>query len=336
MNNMLLPLLAFALTLPFQAGGSPVDPKDESAFLGVGANRLSPLVSRQLGLGAKLYLSVNRIVPGSPAEKAGLKQYDILKKLDDQVLVNEEQLAELVRSRKVGDEVTLTILRAGKEKVLSAKLQKEEEPKDREPRQLFNERAFPNARELADRARRQIERRQEAFGLNRRELLPEVIEKFDVDGDGKLSPLERDKARDEGALGEEGIPFGLGNQFFRAPNLNLGPDFQQMLKDARRHGASSSWSSVSGTAKTKVVNVDQDGTYEFSSEDGDKRFKATSLDGEVLFDGPVNTDEERAALPDGMLDRLETLEKSVRIRINPREAKPGKPKQEGRKDKRFL
>ena len=70
-----------------------------------------------------------------------------------------------------------------------------------------------------------------------------------------------------------------------------------MLKDARRHGASSSWSSVSGTAKTKVVNVDQDGTYEFSSEDGDKRFKATSLDGQVLCSQDTSLPRPCEAVP---------------------------------------
>jgi hypothetical protein len=44
----------------------------------------------------------------------------------------------------------------------------------------------------------------------------------------------------------------------------------------------------------------------------------------VLFDGPVNTDAERAALPEGMLKRLESLEGNVNIRIHPgkRQIKP--------------
>ena len=100
---------------------------------------------------------------------------------------------------------------------------------------------------------------------------------------------------DEGAISKNRFDFGL--------NLDLGPapDFQKMIKEARKRGAISSWSSVSGSVKTKIVNSDGDGTYEFSSEDGDKHFKVTSADGEVLFEGPVNTDDQRTAIPEALL-----------------------------------
>jgi hypothetical protein len=59
-------------------------------------------------------LVVDELVPDSPAAKAGLKEYDVLQKLDDQLLVNPEQLATLVRMHKSGEEITLTVIREGK------------------------------------------------------------------------------------------------------------------------------------------------------------------------------------------------------------------------------
>ena len=57
--------------------------------------------------------------------------------------------------------------------------------------------------------------------------------------------------------------------------------------------------------------------------------------GEVLFEGPVNTEDERAAMPEGLLDRLETLEGSVRIRID--RSLPGSKKEnQKKKDRRAL
>ena len=91
------------------------------AFLGLLATKLSPVVGSQLGLPANLYLSVAMVSPDGPSEKAGLMQYDILKKLDDQILVNPEQLVELVRSKKIGQEVSPSILRVG-EKTLKVAL----------------------------------------------------------------------------------------------------------------------------------------------------------------------------------------------------------------------
>lgn len=49
-----------------------------------------------------------------PAEAAGLRVFDVLWKMGDQMLVNEGQLAALLRLSKPGDEITLHGFRAGK------------------------------------------------------------------------------------------------------------------------------------------------------------------------------------------------------------------------------
>ena len=340
---LLLPL-TFLLSAPDRDSGDPLHPAAESAqeevaFLGLVATKLSPDVRRQLGLSGNLFLSVVQVSPNSPAQKAGLKQGDVLKNFDDQILVNPEQLAELVRSKEIGDEVNLSILREEKEKNLKVKLGRKKETdvagnlnRIHKFDEKFNHRAFPNAQALEERIRRQIERQTRIFGQrgrNRKPVPPEIMEKFDVDGDGKLSPIERDKAMDEGAIEGKDLGFGLNLDF------GPGPDFEKMIKDAQRQSGVSTWSSVTGSAKTKIVNSDADGTYEFSSEDGDKWFKVTSADGGVLFDGPVNTEDERAAMPEDLLERLKTLEGSVRIRIDQR--LPGLPNQNPKKkDRRAL
>ena len=57
-----------------------------------------------------------------------------------------------------------------------------------------------------------------------------------------------------------------------------------------------------------------------------KHFKVTSADGEVLFEGWVNTDDQRAAVPEALLDHLESLEGSVRINLDQigQDSNPGK------------
>lgn len=341
---LLLPL-TFLLSAPDRNFTGPLHPASESAqeevaFLGLVATKLMPGISGRLGFSGNLYLNVAQVSSGGPAEKAGLKRGDVLKKLDDQILVNPEQLVALVRSMEIGDEVTLSILREEKEKSLKVKLGRKKETgvagnlnRVHKFDEKFNHRAFSNAQAFEERIRRQIERQTRTFGQRGRDRMPvspEIMEKFDVDGDGKLSPIERDKAMDEGAIQGKDLGFGL--------NLDFGPapDFEKMIKDAQRQSSGvSTWSSVTGSAKTKIVNSDADGTYEFSSEDGDKRFKVTSADGGVLFDGPVNTEDERAAMPEGLLERLKTLEGSVRIRIDQR--LPGLQKQSPKKkDRRAL
>ena len=69
---------------------------------------------QHLNLPGSVGLVCDFVEKGSPAEAAGLKQYDVLHKLDDQILVNAQQLAVLIRARKGGGEVKLSIVRGGK------------------------------------------------------------------------------------------------------------------------------------------------------------------------------------------------------------------------------
>ena len=55
---------------------------------------------------------VRSIEKGGPAEAAGLKELDVLWKIGDQMLVNEGQLAALLRLSKPGDEIVLSGFRA--------------------------------------------------------------------------------------------------------------------------------------------------------------------------------------------------------------------------------
>lgn len=101
---------------------------EKVAYLGVETMPVDPTVAAQLGLPRGTGVVVRRVAEGSPA--AGLLQpHDVLTKLDEQILVNMQQLTVLVRNHQAGDEVKLTLVRAGKETTLKAKLGEREVPK---------------------------------------------------------------------------------------------------------------------------------------------------------------------------------------------------------------
>jgi serine protease Do len=102
--------------------------KEKVTFLGVETAPVSRTLAAQLGLGRDTGLVVIRISEKSPAADI-LKEDDVLTKLDDQLLVNQQQLGVLVRSKKEGDEVKLTLVRGGKETTVKAKLGTHEVPK---------------------------------------------------------------------------------------------------------------------------------------------------------------------------------------------------------------
>ena len=101
-------------------------PKVPVTFLGVETSEVPRVVSEQLGLAKGFGLVVDYVVPDGPAAAAGVQQSDILKMLNDQILMQPDQLAKLIRSYPEGTNVTLTILRKGQETKITVKLAKKE------------------------------------------------------------------------------------------------------------------------------------------------------------------------------------------------------------------
>src|SRR6266700_7017310 len=131
----LLPLAGFAQTPPAppQPPGPPgmpshheKGPKVPVTYLGVETSQVPPVVSEQLGLGKGLGLVVDYVEPNSPAAAGGVQQNDILKMLNDQILIEPSQLRKLLQTFPDGAEVTLTVLRKGQEQKLTAKLARKE------------------------------------------------------------------------------------------------------------------------------------------------------------------------------------------------------------------
>jgi S1-C subfamily serine protease len=101
----------------------------EYAYLGVSSQTLYPQLARKLGLDTTYGSLLSEVVPGGPAEKAGLEggseklrfqaaEYrtggDVILEIDGQKIVEENDLARVVAEHRPGEKVTLTILHDGK------------------------------------------------------------------------------------------------------------------------------------------------------------------------------------------------------------------------------
>ena len=80
------------------------------------------LDSNYMGVGAQISTSGKGILPGSPAEKAGLKGGDIVIEFDGKRINVPEELIVLVRSKNVGDRVTVVFMREGIKKSVTLNL----------------------------------------------------------------------------------------------------------------------------------------------------------------------------------------------------------------------
>src|SRR5438874_2285734 len=126
----LLPISGFAQTPPAPPeppapphpprppGHHEKGPKVPVTYLGVETSQVPDVVSEQLGLAKGLGLVIEYVEPNSPAASAGIQQNDIIKMLNDQILIEPSQLRKLLQTFSEGTEVTLTILRKGKEQIV--------------------------------------------------------------------------------------------------------------------------------------------------------------------------------------------------------------------------
>jgi hypothetical protein len=90
-------------------------PQAPRAWLGLEVARPEEAITVHLpALPQGVGFMIRSINKGGPAEAAGLRNYDVLWKMGDQMLVNEGQLAVLLRLAKPGDEILLSGFRAGR------------------------------------------------------------------------------------------------------------------------------------------------------------------------------------------------------------------------------
>jgi len=110
---MQLPLLP-SILLPTEA---------PRAWLGLDLRKPDPSLTAHVPmLPPGIGFVVESIENDGPASSAGIQKTDLIWKLGDQMLVNEAQLAALLRLHKPGDEVVLSVIRAGREMKISMPL----------------------------------------------------------------------------------------------------------------------------------------------------------------------------------------------------------------------
>ncbi|MBV8676248.1 MAG: PDZ domain-containing protein, partial [Planctomycetaceae bacterium] len=94
--------------------------KVSRARIGIALGPLTPAMAKQLGIDPKTKgVLCNEILPGGPAEKAGLKAGDVITSFNGQPVVNIPAFRLNVAASDVGRSYTLTYLRNGEEHTTS-------------------------------------------------------------------------------------------------------------------------------------------------------------------------------------------------------------------------
>lgn len=98
------------------------DQKVSRGWIGVTIQNVDPAMAKALGLPKATGSLIGGIIPGEPADKAGLEAGDVVLKIDDKPIANSDEMRSTIAAHKPGEKVKLTIWRDGKEKTLTLEL----------------------------------------------------------------------------------------------------------------------------------------------------------------------------------------------------------------------
>lgn len=97
-------------------------PNAEKGMMGVGLASVPPVLAAHLPEDARDGLLLNQIYDDSPADKAGLRQFDVVLAVDGVPVRSYESLNDTLEKREPGDEVDVLFVRGGERRTVSVTL----------------------------------------------------------------------------------------------------------------------------------------------------------------------------------------------------------------------
>src|SRR3989304_2666804 len=91
--------------------GLPAQAKGGRGWLGVGIQELTEELAPQFGVKPEEGVLVGNVMPGSPAERGGLKTGDIIQEFNGAKVANVRQLQREVAQTPVGSQARVKVLR---------------------------------------------------------------------------------------------------------------------------------------------------------------------------------------------------------------------------------
>jgi len=261
----------------------PNKPEKKIALLGLGGMPASETLSLHLGLEAGNGLTVYHIIPGSAAAKVGLEKHDVITELDGQKIGSQEDLRQAVLAHEPGDEVVVKYLHKGKAEVKKITLGERAE---------FQGWAAPRINQWEQRGGMP-----EAQNKLMRERMLKHMDQMKLQFEQGGIELELqdllDNAQNAVPQGKQGDR-GVGA---RVKNFNFGG--------------------------TSITMMDENGAVTMKTVNGKKNVIVKNKEGKVVFDGPYQTEQDKAAVPDDIRERLERMDfgrnagGGFRLRVGP-------------------
>ena len=243
--------------------------ENKIAMLGVGGSSASETLSLHLRLEGGNGLTLFHVVPGSAAAKAGLEAHDILTDFADKKIGSQQDLRDAVAAQNPGDEVTIKYIHKGTAEEKKIVLGERQDLAQ----------VFPGA------------------GINPM-----------FQGMGNIPEADRKRMQEQMHLQQ------MRKQLEQNGGMQL--DLQQLLQGAQqgrvdpkapRAKARKNGVRFNFNAAASITMMDGQGSVTMKTIDGKKEVIVKNKAGKVEFEGPYQTEQDKAAVPDGVRGRLERL-----------------------------
>lgn len=260
---------------PAEAKPAPAAKEEDTAYIGVVSSPVPEMLADHLGLQPGEGIVVRAVMPDGPAAKAGLGENDVITQFAGNAVGTPEDLTREVRSCKPGDAIKIDVIQKGKAAVLDLTLGTRPKGADQlgmMPLDQLQLDGIPP--EFADRVRGLIEGNLGDLPLDAE------------DGPAEVAP-QMDKAMREI---RERMKMAMENAQRIDPPAQ--PGIQGQLRV--QQGAT-------------IRLMDEHGSIELKSNEGSKEVTLRDKENKVTWNGPWDTEQDKAAAPEDVRQRIERL-----------------------------
>lgn len=245
----------------------------DRAYLGVILSPLPALLAGHLGLAEGEGVVVGKLVTDGPAERAGLKVNDVIVAIGGQSVSSAVDMRRLLAGHEVGDEVDLEVIQSGERRTLRVELGATLRRMPGTP---------PAGHGFGGTPSEEFESLLQQLPEHQAELLRRQMER-------SLRSFE-DIERQAGAV-------GLQRELLRRMERGFGG-----IQDGMPEGVRPDFHSES-----TIRLMDDQGSIELKTLDGDRQAKVFDGSGELLWEGRYNSEQDLAEVPEEIRSRLERM-----------------------------
>jgi serine protease Do len=266
-------------------------------YLGIGGAAVPDLLSEHLNLAEGEGVVIRTLDPDGPAVVAGLAQNDIVTRVAGKPVGSHEGLREAISGSQPGDEVEVQYIHRGESRTAKLALGK----------------APVHQGQIAGGDIRPLDRLMlDGMPQDQARRIREAIEQ-------NLRSFEDDQGNE---LMDPGLAIGRG-MHQRMQRMLQGMEMQIPDLDPSDPGIN-----IGGTSTSSIRMLDENGSVEIKSKDGDKHVRVFGKDGKVQWEGPYNTDKDKEAIPDDVRERIDNLKidmdfkgNGIRLQMGPRDGR---------------